>query len=366
MFASASGLARDVSLIRRRAWLFIPFLVVGVVLAFLLGTARGDLTAAASLALETVVHGLPNGSDRGIRAFDAETMIRDEAFQREVRAAAEEPDLDYGRYRISASGGSAAENLSRVTLTVSITDSEASEAERLRDAFVEAFLSEYEEQDGLFRRRYISRVEQVAESAGQEFRARYEELRTLAEEREIEDFGRLGATQREDLIRDLNREAATLSRELAEVEGALSAAANAGPEAAAAIAASIIGQPVAPADAVAALEGKRAALIEARRLLDEQQLALGDPELVSALDQVQAWRTAQEEAFDRLANAQIAVRTADTNVTVSKSLSGGLGSSPVERVAVALAVTLVFGLIAIYLLEWLAQVRSGIQTSQAP
>jgi hypothetical protein len=45
----------------------------------------------------------------------------------------------------------------------------------------------------------------------------------------------------------------------------------------------------------------------------------------------------------------------------SYTFSGGLAGSLLGRIAVVIAVTLVFGLIAIYAWEWLSQVRAGVE-----
>ncbi len=53
------------------------------------------------------------------------------------------------------------------------------------------------------------------------------------------------------------------------------------------------------------------------------------------------------------------VTSAESTVETSYSFSGGAAGTLVGRVAVVLAVTIVFGLIAIYTLEWLSQVSRG-------
>ncbi len=367
MSPSATGLARDVALIRRRAWLFLPFLLVGIVVALLLGTAQSGYTARASMQLETVVHGLPPGSDRGIRVFEAQSMTGDPSFIDKVEETAGVGELNSRRYSVSSAGGSSAENLSRVTLTVSVTDPERAEAERLRDAFVEVFGHEFQDQDGLFRARYLERLQRVARLVDSEFLAKHEEFRELAAKLDLSDYEGLLRAEPADLTRDLNAEAASLQRQLFEVEGALAAVDSAGsPAAVGAIASSTLGQPIAPADARAALEGVRAALREALRLLTERQLRLSDPELVSAIDEVRSLQTMRDDAFERLATGEVAAASADTTMTVSRSTSGGVGRSMIERVAVSLAITAVFGLVAIYLVEWLSQIRTNMDYRADP
>jgi len=363
MSPSASGLERDLSLVRRRGWLFVPFLLVGLVLAFLLGTGRGDFTATAAMQLETMVNGLSPGTDLGLRVFEAQSMTGDEAFRQSVRDAVGGRDFDFRRYRIVMSEASVAEGLSRATLTVSITDAQPGEAERLRNAFVDVFIKEYQEPDGLFRTRYIGKLKGVVETAEQEFKGKYEELQELAQELGLGEYEQLiGGADRTGPSDDLSEQMAILNRQLAEVEGALNAITAATPAGAAvAIASSTLGQPVEAADAVAALGGKRAALIEALRLLNDQQIRLNDPDLVRLVDEVRAFGALREDGHERLANATVAVVSTDTTAAVSQSVSGGPQGSTMERVAVTLAVTVVFGLIAIYLLEWFSQIRAGVE-----
>jgi hypothetical protein len=49
-------------------------------------------------------------------------------------------------------------------------------------------------------------------------------------------------------------------------------------------------------------------------------------------------------------------------VDTSYTFSGGLAGSLLGRIAVAIAITVVFGLIAIYTLEWLSQARSSSES----
>ena len=67
-----SGLERDLNLVRRRAWLFIPFAILGILAALFVGRATGDSNAVASLTLDTTVHDLVAGGDRGLRIFEAQ------------------------------------------------------------------------------------------------------------------------------------------------------------------------------------------------------------------------------------------------------------------------------------------------------
>ena len=57
--------------------------------------------------------------------------------------------------------------------------------------------------------------------------------------------------------------------------------------------------------------------------------------------------------------AGIAVASSQSSIETSYTSSGGIAGTLFGRIAVVVAVTLVFGLIAIYVFEWLAQVRAG-------
>jgi hypothetical protein len=354
-------------LVRRRAWLFAPFFLLGLILAFLFGSAAGSSTAVASMQLETIVHELFVGGDRGLRIFEAQAMTGDEGFRQKVRDATGDPDFNFARYSIALAPISVADGVSRGILTVSIADEERGEAERLRNAFVEVFTEEYREPDGLFRTRFIGKKRDVAETAESQFRNKYQELERLAAAKGVTNLEQLARGRaRTSPLDEMNVQMAQIARELAAVEGALSAI-NGGASggAAAAIASSTLGQPVAAADAVAALTGKRAALEETQRVLNERFLQLSDgsldPEVLVLLDEVRALATLKDESYVRLANATVAVASAESTIATSYSFSGGVARSTMGQVAVALAVTIVFGLIAIYALEWLAQIRAGAE-----
>jgi hypothetical protein len=84
-----------------------------------------------------------------------------------------------------------------------------------------------------------------------------------------------------------------------------------------------------------------------------------EPESLRLLDVARGLRAVKDESYIRLANAVVAALSAESHMDASYSSSGGLSGSLVGRVAVALVVTIVFGLIAIYTLEWLSQARSS-------
>jgi radical SAM superfamily enzyme YgiQ (UPF0313 family) len=84
-----------------------------------------------------------------------------------------------------------------------------------------------------------------------------------------------------------------------------------------------------------------------------------DPAVLRLLDNARGLRQVKDESYVRLANAQVAVNSALSYIDTSYSFSGGLAGSPIGRIAVGLVVAIVFGLIAIYTVEWLSPVRSS-------
>ena len=65
----------------------------------------------------------------------------------------------------------------------------------------------------------------------------------------------------------------------------------------------------------------------------------------------------RDQSYIRLANGRVAVRSAESHAETSYTFSGGVAGTTQGRVAVTIAFTLVFGVIAIYTLEWLSQLR---------
>ena len=90
--------------------------------------------------------------------------------------------------------------------------------------------------------------------------------------------------------------------------------------------------------------------ILAETQLNQQQLAF--------VDEARGQRAVKDSSYIRLANAEVAVDSAESHITASYTFSGGLAGSLIGRIAVAIAVTVVFGLIAIYTVEWLSQART--------
>jgi hypothetical protein len=154
-----------------------------------------------------------------------------------------------------------------------------------------------------------------------------------------------------------------MQAQLAEIDAALQSAGTANASALAAVASSVLGQPVAAADAQAALTLKRTTLAAAitgyskgATTIAEAQL---DPETLRLLDIARGLRQVKDESYIRQANSQVAVNSAESHIDTVYSFSGGLAGSLIGRIAVALVVTIVFGLIAIYTVEWLSPARSS-------
>ncbi len=363
MPTGTSGLERDLAILRRRAWLFVPFAALGILAALFIGSLTGESTATASLTLDTTVHDLVIGGDRGLRIYEAQEMTSDPRFREKVREAIGDPDFDFGRFSISLNPISVADGISRGVLTVSISDPVKAEAERYRAAFVDVFTTEYTTQDGLWRARFVERRRKVAEENAAQFEEVYARLKAKTDPLGIylpPLIDARGATSPSDA--DYEQQA-QLRRELAEVEGALDSIAGISPAAAAAVAGSVLGQPVAAGDAAAALTARKASLEAAIEAFATDTVALAesrlDPETLRLLDEARGKRQTKDESYVRLANAEVAVGSAESYVTASYSSSGGLAGSMLGRIAVAIAVTVVFGLIAIYTVEWLSQARGS-------
>ncbi|MEP6872122.1 MAG: hypothetical protein ABI939_09790, partial [Anaerolineaceae bacterium] len=96
-----SGLQRDLNLLKRRWWVFIPFLLIGVVIALSFGSFAGKANAVATMQLETVVQQLASGGDRGLRVFEAQSMASDSRFKQKVVDATGDPKFDYARFSIA-------------------------------------------------------------------------------------------------------------------------------------------------------------------------------------------------------------------------------------------------------------------------
>jgi hypothetical protein len=210
---------------------------------------------------------------------------------------------------------------------------------------------------------------EVAAEAEKQYQAGYAKVRALAQAKNITAPLDQIALHRRDggLVQELNRSEADLLSQLAEVQGAIKAATGSGvnAEVAAAIASSVLKTPVTAVNAPGALAAKEQALQGAIAVLRQQRASFSDgsfdPEFLAALDSVRGLDQLKEDAFGRLIDAQAAVVSAQSSAATTYSASGGLAGSTTGRAAVVLAVTIVFGLIAIYTLEWLSQLRRGAQ-----
>ncbi|MBA4180100.1 MAG: hypothetical protein C0506_05870 [Anaerolinea sp.] len=338
---SASGLQRDLHLLRRRWWLFIPFFFFGVLVAVAFGSFAGQANAVASMQVETVIHELFSGGDRGFRIFEADAMTGDAEFKKKVIEATGDPAFDYARYSISLSPISVADGVSRGVLTVSIQDEDKAAAEKYRQAFVDVFTREYTEPDGLFRRRFIEKKEEVAAEFDKQYQEAIAKLKPLAEAKglPLEELARPNSVTRNGLLDELNVQEAQLQRELAEVRALPT------PD--------------------AAQQQRRTQLEGAIKALQAYELSLNpvsfDAEFRALVIEAQSAADLRYESYIRLNNARGAAVSAQSDIETSYSFSGGLSGSLLGRVAIVIAVTLIFGLIAIYTIEWLSQIRSHSQ-----
>ena len=335
MSPQPTGLRRDLNLVRRRAWLFIPFFLLGIVVAYAFGSVAGDANAVASMTLDTLVQDLTPSGDRGFRIFEAESMAGDERFKAKVVERIGEEGFDYGRFSTSLSPIAIADGVSRGTMTVSITDPSKSDAERYRQAFVEVFTEEYTAPEGLFRTRFIEKKQEVVDAAEANFEQQYAKAKPLAEAAKVplDELIRPRFEDNLSLMDAINQAEADLREELALATGAGNAA--------------DIQRLTAAVDSIRLQ----------RQSLSDANLS---PELRRLVGDLRGSSSARTSAYNRLNDARSAAASAQSDIEVSYSFSGGLAASTLGRVAVVLAVTLVFGLIAIYAWEWLAQVRAGI------
>ena len=358
-----SGLERDLNLIRRRAWLFIPFGILGILAALFIGRATGDSNAVASLTLDTIIHDLIDGGDRGLRIFEAQEMTSDAAFQERVIAATGNPDFDFSRFSISLSPISVADGISRGILTVSVTDSDKATAEKYRQAFVDVFTAEYTTADGLFRTRFVDRRRNVAQKNDAIFQSAYQRAKTAIEAKGLDINVLLETRGSISPAIAVFEQQAQIRGQIAKVDGLLATLGTASPGASAAVASSVLGEPVAAGDAPAALALYKASLEAGLKALIASSPTLAESALdaptLSLLDEARGLRAVKDSSYIRLANAQVAVDSAESHIDASYTFSGGLAGSALGRIAAGIAITIVFGLIAIYTVEWLAQARTS-------
>ena len=365
MTPRANGLERDLNLLRRRWWLFIPFLILGVIAALAFGSVAGQSNSVATLSLNTVVFNVLQGGDRGFRIFEASQMTKSPEFAAKVVAATGEPDFDYGRYAISLAAISVGDGVADGTLTVSIKDDDKVKADKYRQAFVDTFIHEYREPDGLFRTRFTAQVQQVADDANAEYVDLYAQLSAMAKAKypdaPIEQL--VQAQQPPPLLQELGKQQAQLQGQLAQVKAAETTAAT-NPDAGRALAASAL-QTTVTGDPVPVLKAAETGLTTAIADLQKQIAGISDgaydEAFQSLLAHVRSQDQVRREAYNRVADASSAGASAKSEVSTSYSASGGLAASTMGRSAVIVAFGLVFGLIAIYGIEWLSQIRANQQ-----
>lgn len=314
------------------------------------------------MTLDTTVHDLVAGGDRGLRIFEAQEMTNDPKFKEKVVAAIGDPDFDYARFSISLSPISVADGISRGILTVSITDPEKATAERYRQAFVDVYTQEYMNRDGLFRTRYVDRRAETAKNADAALADSLQKLKAATAGKNI-DVDILVETRGQNAPSTVAYDStAEMRREIAEINGALANLGSLSATGAATLAASVIGQPVAAGDAQPVLAARKATLEAAVSEFAKSTPTIAettlDKDTLFLLDLARGRRQVKDESYIRLANAQVAVDSAESNIETSYTFSGGLAGSMLGRVAVALVITIVFGLIAIYTVEWLSQART--------
>ena len=330
-----SGLQRDLNLLKRRWWVFIPFLAIGVIIALSFGSFAGQANAVATMQLETVVQ-LATGSDRGLRIFEAEAMASDPRFKAKVAEAIGEPKFDYARFSIALAPISVADGVARGVLTVSILDDDKATAERYRAAFVAVFTREFQAADGLYRQRFLTKVQETVDKVEQDFASAYTNLRPKLEALNlpVDEMIRPRNTTAVSLLDELNKQEAELIRRSAEQDAASDTAGAA---------------------------GTRRAIALLRLQRDGMADGGFSVELQSAIDRVRTLNESKHTAHGHLNNALLAVTSAQSDVDVSYTFSGGLSGSNKGRIAIVFAVTIIFGLIAIYTIEWLSQIRSHSQ-----
>lgn len=364
MSPGTSGLQRDLTLIRRRAWLFIPFFLLGILAAVAFNAFAGETTGIAEMELDTVVHDAGGGIDRGLRIFEAQSMTSDPEFEARIIEAIGEPDFDYERFEIKLRPLSVASGITRGTLTVTISDPSRKKAREYRDTFIEVFTREYQEPDGLWRMRFLNAREVAATAAADAFAAAYDRLEAATAGTDIPIDQLIRVEPQRHPLDALTLQEAEVRASLSHARGALAAIQGLQPGAAAAVVSGVIGQPVAAGDAdavigahIQGLEATLAGIEERSRQLSDAGL---DPAIREFIDDVRALNEAKTDSALLLAEARIAVQASESNIEIEEDLSGGLGGTIVGQVAVVLAVTIVFGLLAVYTVEWLAQVRSQV------
>ncbi|MEO9254425.1 MAG: hypothetical protein ABI305_02720 [Tepidiformaceae bacterium] len=367
MTGRTSGLERDLNLVKRRWWLFIPFLILGIIVAVGLGSLSGPSNVVATMQLETVVHEAYQGGDRGFRIFEADQMVATPEFRDKVVKAIGDPNFDYGRFTHALAAQTVGDGVSAGTLTVSIKDNDKAAADKYLQAWVSVFDHEYTAPDGLFRTLFLGQTTAVLDSAQTQYQAALTQLKAAAKAKNLNlPLDQLVLSDRSGgIVQQFNTSDADLQQQLAEVQGGEKAIAGASPDVAGAVASSILKTTVAGSAAQAALAAREQSLQSAITSIQQSRAAISDtgldPDILRMVNVVRGYDSLRQEAQNRYVDAVAAGASAKSTVTTGYSSSGGLSASMTGRVAVVLAITLVFGLIAIYGIEWLTQIRRNTQ-----
>ena len=370
MTPRTSGFDRDLRLIRRRAWLFIPFFILGILVAIFYSRVSGKTNAIGTIGIQTVVHEVFTGGDRGFRTFEADQMTRDPVFKKEVVDAIGDPNFDYARFGIALSTVSIGDGVSSGTETVAIQDTNPALAQKYRNAWVNVFIKEFTSADGLFRITATNQRKAVVDQAEKNFADDFAKLTALAKAEGVTaPLDQIAQPSRDrSVTQGLNTQQADLLTQLAEVQAAeATIAAGANAATASALAANVL-QTAVTGDPAAALKAKETTLTAAIATISAQRTAMSDgsfsPEFQSLLDNVRQESTVKDAAYQNYNDGKAAAVSVRTDVAPVYTQSGGRGSSLLGRVAIVLVITIVFGLIAIYAWEWLGQVRDGTEDSE--
>ncbi|MGH2632958.1 MAG: hypothetical protein ACRDG3_06070 [Tepidiformaceae bacterium] len=372
MTPRTSGFDRDIRLIRRRAWLFIPFFLLGIVVALFYTRVSGKTNAIGTIGIQTVIHEVFTGGDRGFRTFEADQMTRDPAFKKEVIDAIGDPNFDYARFGIALSTVSIGDGVSSGSETVAIQDSNPSLAQKYRNAWVTVFIKEFTSADGLFRATATNKRKAVVDQAEKNYADDFAKLTALAKTQGVTaPLDQIAQPNRDRSVTEgLNTQQADLMTQLAQVQAAETTI-GAGTDAAtaSALASSALQAPVS-GDPAAALKARATTLTAAIAAISQQRAAMSDgsfsPEFQSLLDNVRQESAVKDAAYQNYNDGKAAAVSVRTDVAPVYTQSGGKGSSLIGRVAIVLVVTIVFGLIAIYAWEWLSQVREGADDDEGP
>lgn len=366
MTGRTSGLQQDVAIVRRRAWLFLPFLVLGILVALALHQrSSGTSSAQTTMQLQTSIYDLASGGDQGFKVYDAQAMTRLPEFRKEVIDKIGDQDFNYARFGIILNPNVTTEGVSSGNLVVTISAGSRADAQKYLQAFIDVFQKEFTAEDGLFRTQFVKQQQAVADAAGAQYDAAYQELQQMAQSAGITaPLSQLASgDQSGGYLDQLAQNRADLATQQAEAQAALDAVGSAGSGAAGAIASSVLGQPVSAGDAAAALQARVDSLDAAIKAVDAELSAASGTSLPADLraqvDKVRALDTARRSASNDVANAQAAAASAFTSADPSTTYSGGNVASPLALIAIVIGITIIFGLVAIYLLEWLSQVRAG-------